>query len=75
MAPPTPSSSPSRADDLGNALDLDNIEFVTPDQLALPDGDAGVALRYLTGLTPDRIRLLNTGAVLAHPLYETPTES
>jgi len=49
---------------------LDNIRLLDPRQLAVPgDGEAGAALRFLRGLTPDRLRLLNMEAVLGHPIF------
>ncbi len=49
---------------------LDRIQLVAAAELAVPEAvDAGSLLRYLHGLAADRLRLLRTDALLAHPLF------
>lgn len=49
---------------------VESIELLAAEQLAAPsDREAGAAPGYLRGLTPTKLRLLNTDAILAHPLY------
>jgi purine-binding chemotaxis protein CheW len=51
---------------------LDKIQMVPVETLAVPDGaPAG----YLRGLAADRLGLLNTAAILAHPLFQSRTAS
>ena len=49
---------------------LDNIQWLAPEALAVPtEGEAGALVRFLRGWTPDRLRVLNTQAVFAHPIF------
>jgi purine-binding chemotaxis protein CheW len=49
---------------------IDKILSLPSSELAAPEGDVtGQALRYLRGLTRDRLRLLNTEALFAHPVF------
>jgi purine-binding chemotaxis protein CheW len=48
---------------------LDKIFQVGAGDLVVPEGSTGPAAHFLRGLTPDRLRLLNTDALLAHPLF------
>jgi chemotaxis signal transduction protein len=54
---------------------LDNIQSLAPGELAVPaEGEAGALFRFLRGWTPDRLRVLNTQAVLAHPIFQRGSE-
>jgi len=47
---------------------LDKVQTVGAEELAVPDAaEAG----YVRGLAGDRLRLLNTDALLAHPLFQS----
>jgi purine-binding chemotaxis protein CheW len=49
---------------------IDKIRSLLPEELATSaDQAAGPGLRYLRGLTPDRVRVLNTEALFTHPLF------
>jgi purine-binding chemotaxis protein CheW len=49
---------------------IDRIEATeAQDIVAQQDGSDGAALHYLKGLTPERVRVLNIDALLAHPIY------
>lgn len=50
---------------------LDGIQYVHLDQLAAPPGpEAGAPLPYMRGLTPDRLRLLDTQALGEHAMFK-----
>jgi purine-binding chemotaxis protein CheW len=50
---------------------LDRIQLVAAAELAVPEpAEAGTLLRYLQGIAADRLRLLSTDAILAHPLLQ-----
>jgi purine-binding chemotaxis protein CheW len=48
---------------------LDRVRLVSPGEIATPEGDGRTDGRYVTGLTADAVRLLDTVAVLAHPVF------
>ena len=51
---------------------IDKIQQVAHEELAVPaSGDTGPSIRFLKGLTPDRLRVLNTEAIFSHPLFHT----
>lgn len=53
---------------------VDDIQQLPPEPLATPeDGEGGPSLHYLKGLTPDRLRVLNTEALFAHPIFQKRT--
>jgi chemotaxis signal transduction protein len=46
---------------------VDKIQALAPEAISAPGAEA--EFRYLRGLTPDRLRVLDLGALLAHPLF------
>jgi purine-binding chemotaxis protein CheW len=51
---------------------IDRIQLLGPEELtAPPEGEAGLALKYLQALGPDRLRLLSTDALFAHALFQS----
>ena len=49
---------------------IEKIQLVSLEKLAVPADDAaGTALRYLRGLTPDKIRVLNLDVLFRHPIF------
>ena len=49
---------------------IDKIQAIAAHELIGPgDGDAGSSMRYLKGFAPDRLKLLNTDALLTHPIF------
>lgn len=50
---------------------IDEIRQIAPGELAGPGADAAEpGVRFLRGWTPDRLKLLNTEALLAHPIFQ-----
>jgi purine-binding chemotaxis protein CheW len=47
---------------------LDKVQTLTAAELAVPDKDEA---RYVRGLAADRLRVLSTDAILAHPLFQS----
>lgn len=50
---------------------LDTVRLVAPGETVTPDERSDG--RYVTGLTADAVRLLDTAAVLAHPVFHSPS--
>lgn len=68
-----------RKQDRMTALRVDCLEtsrLIFLEELAVPSsGETDACFRYLKGLTPDKVRLLNTEALLAHPVFGRGQES
>jgi chemotaxis signal transduction protein len=67
-----------RKQDRMTALRVDCLEttrLISLEELTASSGEAGNCFRFLTGLTPDKVRLLNTEALLAHPVFGRCQES
>lgn len=50
--------------------EVEQIEQVSPSQLAGPEGNVGhLATKYVQGRTPERLAVLDVDAVLSHPVF------